>query len=179
MPGYVTFTDLERVKTETRKAENLLKEASKRVYKTVFLSHSSKDHSILPTVIEILENHGGKVYIDDTDPRLSGNVSTENAQTLKRALDDCRKLILLISSNTKDSNWIPWELGLADGKKSSSSVALFPIAKSKLDNWPEQEYLGLYHRIIWSKFTGKQESVWMVWDHHLNSAVPLRDWLTR
>jgi len=73
---------------------------------------------------------------------------------------------------------IPWELGLADGQKSASSVALFPVVETATETkWAEQEYLGLYRRILWGTLEGYDKQVWMVYDHHTNTATHLRKWL--
>ena len=74
--------------------------------------------------------------------------------------------------------WIPWELGIADGEKGAYPVALFPTAnKSNEQRWAEQEYLGLYRRIVWGTMTGWSEKGWMVLNHVKNTATSLRKWL--
>ncbi len=37
------------------------------------------------------------------------------------------KMVVLVSANTKESRWIPWELGLGDEAIKISNVALFPV----------------------------------------------------
>ena len=132
----------------------------------------------LPAVIQILENHGGSVYIDKGDPKLPKKVTVETAEILRDTINRCKKMVLLVTSNTKDSIWIPWELGLGDGEIKQRNVALFPVAeKANEGSWSEQEYLGLYRRIIWSRFEGKVENEWMVWNHQDNTATALGAWL--
>jgi len=177
MRAFVTYDKLRQFGSRVD-AQVLLKEASRATGKTVFLSHSSKDHGLLPGVILILQNHGGQVYVDDVDPELSKCDFVETADRLRRAARQCRKLVLLVTPRTGESKWIPWELGLGDGKNAAENVALFPSAESADDqDWADQEYLGLYRRILWANFENKNPE-WLVLDHRNNTAKKLRVWLT-
>lgn len=155
----------------------LEKRASRKEYNT-FLSHSSDDDDLLAGVVVILENHGAVVYTDDGDERLPEHTSPETARILRGAVKDCRRFVLFVTENSKGSRWIPWELGLGDGMKGPSSVALFPSGDNWFETqWAEEEYLGLYQRIIWGTFEGKDTEEWMVLDHHSNTAIALGKWL--
>jgi hypothetical protein len=145
----------------------------------VFLSHSSHDHELVGGVAVVLENHGGHVYIDEHDPRITGDDFQKTAERLRSVVRACRKFVLFVTERSKDSKWIPWELGLGDGNNTGQNVALFPAAEKSYEQaWSEQEYLGLYRRIIWGNFTGEEKQQWLVLDHRANTAVPLRSWLT-
>lgn len=147
---------------------------------SVFLSHSSKDEQKLPYVIEFLENYGVKVYIDKNDPRLPKVTSSETARMLKENIKKCKKFILLVSENSKDSRWIPWELGLADISKTTSNVALLPMANDYFQaTWTKQEYLGLYDRISKGCHKSYTNEIWMVHDYINNTVVELGEWLKR
>ncbi len=175
---FATFQDLRKIQQSLDRA-GILKEASKSaVGKTVFLSHSSKDKELLPAVIHILESHGARVYVDVNDPGIPAVVSTETAQRLRNAIQRCAKFVLFVTPNSRDSHWIPWELGLADGTNSPKNVALFPSAETATETkWAEQEYLGLYKRILWGNFKGETDHQWLVYDHHRNTAEKLRSWI--
>jgi len=132
MPQFATFDDLSRFNRELQGAV-LLKEASRtKVGKTVFLSHSSKDNEHLPAVISIIENHGGRVYVDSEDDRLPTNPNRETADILRGTVRSCRRFVLFVTTNSKDSRWIPWELGLSDGEKGPWSEAI----ESRIANCP-------------------------------------------
>ena len=180
MPQFATFEDLNRFNRDLQKAV-LLNEASRTTSgKTVFLSHSSRDKEYLPAVISILQNHGGRVYVDCEDDRLPTTPNRETAEILRGTVKACRRFVLLVTTNSKDSRWIPWELGLADGEKGQRPVALFPAAEySHQQKWSETEYLGLYQRIVWGKIEDvTKENEWLVLNHEKNTAVTLRRWLT-
>lgn len=132
----------------------------------------------MPGVIAVLEGHGGRVYIDKSDNRLPESPTRETAEILRSTIKSCRRFVVFVTTNSKDSRWVPWELGLADGEKGSYQVALFPAASRSYERaWAEQEYLGLYQRIVWGKIQGWTENSWIVLDHILNTAVPLKKWL--
>lgn len=146
----------------------------------VFLSHSSKDKDILPSVISFLSEYGVNVYIDKSDNELPQNISPETGKILKNRIQEARKFIVLISENSRYSKWIPWELGIADEKKKMKNIALLPTVESGfLPDWPQQEYLGLYPRIVYSNFKGQNKVVWMVLNHHQNTGTELSEWLNQ
>lgn len=145
-----------------------------------FLSHSSKDDEVMPGVVRILEGHGATVYLDKKDPTLLSKAPRDIAKTLRDRISVCRKFIVFASDNIRTSTWVPWELGLADGYKRPRNVCLFPaVEKANEYEWTEQEYLGIYDRIIWGNFKGEEKNQWLVYNHYENSAVKLRTWLER
>lgn len=178
MPGIATFAEL---KQRSNKIESrvLLKQAStKRYGATVFLSHSSKDSEYLPGIVEILEDHGGKVYTDVSDDRLTTTPTRETANILRKSVHDCRKFVLFVTTVSKQSKWIPWELGLADGDKEFHSIALFPAANySYEETWLGTEYLGLYKRIIWGQMESHNYETWIVYNNQNNQGETLNSWL--
>jgi hypothetical protein len=177
MRAFATYSDLVKFGREAG-AARLLSEASTKEGKTVFLSHSSADNDLVPGVISILENHGGRVYVDKKDPALQEMEMVDIANRLRSAVRVCRKFVLLVTPRSKGSKWIPWELGLGDGVNRDVNVALFPSAETILEQqWSEQEYLGLYQRIIWGDFKGEDKCCWMVLDHRNNTGTRLADWL--
>lgn len=179
MVQYVTFEDLDRFTRELPAANQVLAKALKREGKTVFLSHSHKDERYLPGIVSLLENHGASVYVDVKDAELPETPSVETARVLRENLRACRKFVVFVTTDSKDSKWIPWELGLGDGGKTPRNVAILPAAKNTYDQaWAEREYLGLYDRVVWGNFTNKPFE-WLVHCHHDNTAVGLREWLSR
>ncbi len=178
MPEFATYSDLRTI-NEKLDVRALFKAASATRYgKNLFLSHSSKDTELLPAVIHILENHGASVYVDDGDQRLPETPSAETAQMLRSAIQECPCFVVFVTTNSKDSKWIPWELGLGDGYKKPPHVALFPTATGATEQaWAEREYLGLYRRIVWGTIIGWSKPGWMVYDHHSKTADGLAEWI--
>lgn len=182
MPTMITFDDMSRYTQKSfEESTVLMKEAHENIeQKNIFLSYSSKDSQYLPYVLNILNNHGGKVYIDKGDDRLPNPPSVKTAQVLKDSIKKCDRMVVFVTTNSKDSKWVPWELGLGDGSKTNSDIALFPSAdKSYETTWLSQEYLGLYRRIVWGKLEGYDKEVWMVYNHNDNTAIELSKWLNK
>jgi hypothetical protein len=178
MSKFATFNDLDRF-CQPLDETTILRSALARTGKTVFLAHSTKDERYLPGVISVLENHGGRVYIDKADSRLPESTNRETAETLRSTIKECPRFVLFVTTNSNDSKWVPWELGIADGEKGHKPVALFPAAnRSDEKQWAQQEYLGLYRRIVWGRMKGWTEDGWFVLDHLQNTGTPLRQWLT-
>src|SRR5205823_6157132 len=98
-----------------------------------FLSHSSSDLEILPGVISLLQSHGGTVYVDKKDEALPPYTSRETAVALRRRIAESENFILFATKSSKDSRWMPWELGISDGMKQSSRTAILPAVDTSND----------------------------------------------
>lgn len=185
MPSILTFDKLKKYNSKIiNESTNLIKSSRynslnfRESTKNVFLSYSSKDFEYLPFIIKTLKNHGGIPYIDKGDDRLPNPPSVETARVLKNAIKSCKRLVVFVTTNSKDSKWIPWELGIGDGAKTNYDIALFPTTENKYEtSWLEQEYLGLYSRIVWGLINGYEKELWMVHNHKENTATPLKNWL--
>jgi hypothetical protein len=180
MVSFTTFNDLKNFNsnlTLNEQAQLRSRVASKNS-KNTFLSHSSKDAEYLPGVIKLLENHGASVYCDLGDDRLPENPNPETAFIIKEQIKRSKKFVLFVTTNSKDSKWVPWELGIGDSSLLTNNVALLPAAVSAHDqSWARQEYLGLYRHIVWGNLQGEHKPLWMVYDHRKNTATKLSDWL--
>lgn len=145
-----------------------------------FLSHSSNDADLVVGAIRVLEGHGATVYIDKKDPTLPPYTNKDTARKLKDRIRGSKKFVLPASKNSKESRWVPWELGLADEQKGQARVAIFPAVDAQQDrSWTSWEYLGLYDRIVWGDLEGYAKRVWTVLDERKNQATELRSWLAR
>jgi hypothetical protein len=145
-----------------------------------FLSHSTKDQYFLPYVIRILENHGADVYVDKKDPALPPFTDRSTAKILRDRIQQSRKLVILATENSKKSSWVPWELGLADGYKNPSNVAIFPaIDDDGKMAWTNSEYIGIYDKIVYGGHQDYSRKIWMVWNRDQNTATELSSWLGR
>ena len=163
-----------------REQRTLLKERAKQeiIADATFLSHSSKDEELLVGAITLLKNHGGNVYIDEADPEMPTHTSEETANTLKNRIQQAKKFVLLATENSKNSNWVPWELGFADGAKGIEKIALFPAVENQRRTlWTSSEYMGLYNKIVFGSLRGHDEPLWLVWDEATDTAYTLEYWL--
>lgn len=180
MPDFVTFSDLRRFNRHlTESTSDLLGRAASQGVprKDTFLSHSSKDAEFLPAVIDLLENHGASVYCDLADVRMPESPNPETAAIIKNQITGSDRLVMFVSTNSKDSKWVPWELGIGDTALHQSNVALLPAAeKSYEQTWAKQEYLGIYRHIVWGQLQGYEKPLWIVYDYREHTAERLADW---
>lgn len=141
---------LARSKTTVRAkgADAILKEDASNVPTTrtfdAFLSHSIKDAEVILGVKVVLESQGLSVYVDwIEDPHLDReNVTSDTADRLRQRMKQSRSLVYAHSNNSRDSKWMPWELGYFDGIK--GTIAIFPIAQTADETFRGQEFLSLY-----------------------------------
>lgn len=181
MMRIATYSDLKSALSKTALSESvILQRAQSSQNKSTFLSHSSKDKPILPGIITLLENHGSSVYVDDGDQRLPKTPSKVTAAILRDTICKLPKFVVLVTPNSKDSRWVPWELGLGDAYKTPRHVAVFPAAaETSQDEWVKQEYLGLYGRVVYGDLQGQPNPCWFVYDPLENTGTQLRTWLTQ
>lgn len=129
---YLKEENSRRVTTRYFSARTVLNEGrisdSTKQY-DIFLSHSSKDETLIAGLKLMLEDLGYSVYVDWNDSALDpNNVTPETAKILRERMAQCRSLIYAFSENASNSKWMPWELGYFDGLK-NSRVAVLPILK--------------------------------------------------
>lgn len=113
----------------------------------IFLSHSYQDKEIIPHLKKTLENLGFRVYVDWINDKFFSreDVDKKIAALLQKRMNQSKSLFYATSQNSKNSKWMPWELGYFDGIK-NKRVAILPINKDNTcnENFEGQEYLGLY-----------------------------------
>lgn len=118
MVEFVTKAELRSFATKltvTEQATLRKSLASRSLSGATFLSHSSKDDDLVVGAMRVLEGHGATVYADEVDPAMPPYTNEETANLLKQRIQQTRKFVLLASANSKESKWVPWELGIADG----------------------------------------------------------------
>lgn len=148
---------------------------------STFLSHSSKDKAdYIAGAAGVLEQHGASVYLDKKDPSLPPYTNRETADALKDRIRLCERFVLFATRQSSESRWVPWELGISDGYKTPRCVAVFPGVENTANTlWPDEEYLGVYDRIVHGSIRGNPAHVWMVLNTAENTAVELSKWLAR
>ncbi len=146
--------------------------------KKVFISHSSADTKFIPGVEKFFGQFGVGVYADVMDERLQGLPDWGKAVLLKSEIAKCDKLIILVTSATKTSKWIPWELGIGDGSCGHVHAGLFPVTEQGAEeDWTKQGYMELYPRIHFLKLNGMDKNGWVVRDPSDGKHWQIRDWL--
>ncbi|RAI62150.1 hypothetical protein DOZ80_31410 [Pseudomonas fluorescens] len=180
MARNITAAELKRFSVNVSRStqETLIKSMTRSEPTSTFLSHSSKDKELVFGAMKVIQNHGGLPYIDEIDPEMPPYTTEATADLLKQRIRETKRFVLLTTPNSKDSRWVPWELGIADGVKGLSKIALFAASDTTdNDQWTSSEYLGLYRRIVWGKLQGHSDPLWMVLNTKKSEAEPLTRWL--
>ncbi|MEJ2898646.1 toll/interleukin-1 receptor domain-containing protein [Acinetobacter sp. NS-4] len=128
----------------------------------IFLSHSIKDAELILGVKTLLEESDFTVYVDwVTDPFLERDkVNADTADVLRKRMRQCQSLIYIYTSNSKESKWMPWELGYFDGFR-PEKVSVLPLAFKENEEFQGQEYLELYPKITKNDYFNKLKYAWV------------------
>jgi hypothetical protein len=107
----------------------------------VFLSHSHEDADIILPAINFLLSTGVTVYVDWLDDDMPKITSSQTAERIKTKIMECSHFVVLLTENSRNSKWVPWELGFADGKKRIHNIGILPIKRSSYTG--DYEFSGL------------------------------------
>lgn len=103
----------------------------------IFISHKQEDGAIAVHVQQTLKSAGADAYLDVLD-----NIIAENGEMLtkhiREKLHECTDVIVILSSNTKASWWVPFEIGMATEKDMPIANYLMSYEKlpEYLEYWP-------------------------------------------
>lgn len=121
----------------------LLFESVEMNYETydLFISYSSKDLDYVKKLASYLADSGYLVYLDDNDSVLDKNkVTKETAKRLARIMENCKCLMYVFTTSSKESSWCPWEIGYMSAIR-DFKCTIFPILDISEDYIEHREYL--------------------------------------
>jgi hypothetical protein len=107
-------------------AQNLFNKSMGKIYNAayspcVFISHSKKDKDFAKYVADALLAMSVDIYFDEYDQVLNHNQNIDAdvviVKCIEDGLDNATHLLGLITPNTKNSWWVPYEIGGATGRK--------------------------------------------------------------
>lgn len=122
-----------------------LDSAQRLGYRTAFLCHSHRDAQLVRGLVVLLKASGWTVYVDWADTEMPSTPSVETAARIKVKIRSHHYFLFLATEASMASRWCPWELGFADGVKSTDSILIIPTSDGSRAHG--NEYLGLYRRI--------------------------------
>lgn len=103
----------------------------------VFLSHQSSD-SITATYIatRLRVHHSIESYLDVVDPGIRRG--EDLATHIQNEMGKCTQLLAVVSEATKNSQWVPWEIGVATEKDYplATYLAGYATPPEFLKKWP-------------------------------------------
>lgn len=135
----------------------------------VFLSHKHNEIKEVKEAIVLLREHGSFVYVDWLDSSMPPSTNADTAKKLKQRIKQSKKFVLLATEEAISSKWCNWELGIGDGIKTPSNIALLPVSND-YQSYTGSEYLKLYPHIE------KIDGTYYVIDTDKNK-TRLRSWL--
>lgn len=109
--------------------------------KSIFLSHSHLDKTIVLKIGLVFEKLKAELYIDWMDKSLPEYTSDITATEIKNRIIETDRFLFLATYHGLRSKWCNWELGIADA--GNNKMAILPI-KTKTGKWKGSEYLKLY-----------------------------------
>ncbi|WPZ22270.1 toll/interleukin-1 receptor domain-containing protein [Sulfitobacter faviae] len=103
----------------------------------VFISHKNTDAALATKVARRIQANGLETYLDTIDDALVKD-GPELADLLLARMSSCQQLIAVVSSQTKDSWWVPWEIGVGSEKgfRMASYSESYISLPSYLEKWP-------------------------------------------
>lgn len=103
----------------------------------VFISHKSEDVELAKEIAVSLEQKGFKLYFDAYDDVIKTTV--DRPSHIQNEIRNSTHLLVIVTKNTKDSWWVPFEIGLSTAL--DKKIATFTNMKniplpSFLRKWP-------------------------------------------
>lgn len=133
---------------ELRRASNQRARAlgSRTGQKTAFLCHSHKDRELAEGLQAKLVEAGLDLYIDWQDVTMPDPPSHYTADRIRRLISAADLFLYLATQNSANSKWCPWELGIADARKSEAGILIVPT-RDAVGGEYGNEYINLYRRL--------------------------------
>ncbi len=100
----------------------------------IFISHKKEDKDKALKIYSYLKQRGVDSYIDVLDPYISYENVTER---IIEQLRNATHLIVVFSEYTKNSMWVPFELGVAYERNNGIGIYLWPDSAYSLIQLPE------------------------------------------
>ena len=108
-----------------------------------FISHKGDDTAFAERAGEVLHRQGVAPYLDRWDPQVDGD-SPELEEYLRDVIRDTPSILAVITENTRQSWWVPFEIGVGRETDSQIATSLWVDERtskvielpSYLANWP-------------------------------------------
>lgn len=107
--------------------------------KCIFISHHKSDLEYCEKVAAYIMKAGIDVYLDEYDYDLKHQVQTNNpagvVRCIKKGINNSTHMLCVISPNTLDSKWVPWEIGYGYDKTTLGALTLKGISEPLLPDY--------------------------------------------
>lgn len=152
---------------------------TKKANRTIFLSHSHLDKTIVSKIGLLFSKLDTELYVDWLDKSLPETTNKQTANAIKIKIQESKHFLFLATYHGLRSKWCNWELGIADSVIKENKLAILPI-ETKSGNWTGNEYLHLYPEMKFEIEDLDFLTVDKIKIHQLDGEqIPLKDWLTK
>ncbi|WP_316635581.1 toll/interleukin-1 receptor domain-containing protein [uncultured Flavobacterium sp.] len=163
-------------KTVEEQIQKVRNDGSKHI-KSIFLSHSHLDKTIVNKISLLFSNLNINIYIDWLDKSLPEQTDRITASVIKSKIHETNHFLFLATYHGLRSKWCNWELGIADSFKNNEKLAILPI-ETKSGNWRGNEYLHLYPEMRFGSDNLDDLTVEKIKIHQLDGKIiSFEDWL--
>lgn len=128
----------------------------------VFISHQQRDSILAKKIYGELKDKNVEAYLDVLD-NLHENDSEYLTNHLKKIMSSSSDILVIMTKNTKDSWWVPFEIGMAAEKDLRTVTYLHSLIDlpEYLDYWPRlssiddlNEYIEAHNKRL------REERIW-------------------
>ena len=105
----------------------------------VFLSHQQKDKDVCRKIADYLVAADIDVYFDEDDDDLKNYRQTSNplgvVNSIRKGISNSSHMLVVVSPNTINSKWVPWEVGYGFDNTDLSVLTLKGITDIELPDY--------------------------------------------
>lgn len=103
----------------------------------IFISHKMEDEVIALSVQKTLTNADVDTYLDVLDNTIADD-GEKLTKHIRNKLHECTDVIVILSNNTKNSWWVPFEIGMATEKDMpiANYLISYEVLPEYLEYWP-------------------------------------------
>lgn len=117
-----------------------LTESEQRTFSTssrkrVFISHKKEDRVYAKKVADYIMDAGIDVYFDEYDNKIDRSNPKSIVAAIKKGMQLSTHMIVIFTSNTLNSKWVPWEIGYSDATR--MEMRILKMIDIKKDQLPE------------------------------------------
>lgn len=117
-----------------------------------FISHKQEDSITALQIKNELQRLGIQAYLDLLDSTVTSN-GREMTEHIKKKINDCTDIIVIISERTRASQWVPFEVGIAAQRDLPTATFLQAsvVLPEFLEYWPRLKYVSDIHKYVTAK----------------------------
>lgn len=143
--AFITEADVTRVNLSRGEKARLIESSPSQATIDAFLSHSHHDRDMVMMFIDFMARVlNVSIYVDWADTAMPRVTSGITADQIKSQIEQHPLFFVFGTDRAFGSRWVPWEVGIADAKKTRSHILIWPVTNSQPGTYLGNEYLSVY-----------------------------------